>query len=73
MPKNKNVIRVEGRVLEALPDASFKVALDDGREILAHLAGKLRIHRIRVLAGDKVVVEMTPYDERRGRIVYRGK
>jgi len=62
-----------GTVLEALPSFSFKVKLDDGREILAHLAGKLRIYRIRVLPGDRVTVEMSPYDEKRGRIVYRGK
>lgn len=69
----KNVIRKFGIVLEALPDAQFKIKLDDGKEVLGHLAGRLRMFRIRVLPGDRVTVEMTPYDERRGRIVYRGK
>ncbi|MBI2625208.1 MAG: translation initiation factor IF-1 [Candidatus Nealsonbacteria bacterium] len=65
--------RVSGNVLEALPNLLFKVKLDDGKEVLAHLAGKMRIFKIKILAGDRVTVEMTPYDERRGRIVYRGK
>ena len=60
-------------VTEALPSAFFRVKLDEGEEIIAHLAGKLRIHRIKVLAGDRVTVEMSPYDEKKGRIVYRGK
>ena len=67
----KNILRVSGIVLESLPSLDFKVRLDDGREILAHLAGKLRIFRIKILSGDRVTVEMTPYDEKRGRIVYR--
>ncbi|MCK4454026.1 translation initiation factor IF-1 [Candidatus Parcubacteria bacterium] len=71
--KNSDKIRKEGIVLETLPSLKFKVRLDDGKEILAHLAGRLRMYRIKVLAGDKVTVEMTPYDENRGRIVYRGK
>lgn len=62
-----------GTVLEALPSLNFKVKLDDGKEVLAHLAGKLRIYRIKVLPGDRVTVEMSLYDDRRGRIVYRGK
>lgn len=62
-----------GEVLEAFPDAVFKVRLDDGREVLAHLAGRLKIHHIRVLPGDRVTVELSPYDEKRGRIVYRSK
>lgn len=70
---NKNVYRKTGTVLEALPSIHFRVKLDDGQEIIAHLAGKLRIYRIKVLPGDKVTVEMSPYDEKRGRIVYRGK
>ncbi|HOD96777.1 MAG TPA: translation initiation factor IF-1 [Candidatus Paceibacterota bacterium] len=61
----------EGVVIEALPSTTFKVRLDDGREILAHLAGKLRLNFIRILVGDRVVVEMSPYDDKRGRIVYR--
>lgn len=56
---------------EALPSITFKVKLDDGREVLAHLSGKLRLNFIRILAGDRVVVELSPYDESRGRIVYR--
>ena len=71
--KNSNKVRKEGIVLETLPSLKFKVKLDDGKEILAHLAGRLRMYRIKILAGDKVTVEMTPYDENRGRIVYRGK
>lgn len=69
----KGVSKEKGTVLEALPNATFKVKLDDGREILAHLSGKMRIYRIKVLPGDRVTVEMTPYDKNRGRIVYRGK
>ncbi len=71
--KNSQKIRKEGIVLETLPSLKFKVKLDDGKEILAHLAGRLRMYRIKILAGDKVTIEMTPYDENRGRIVYRGK
>jgi len=61
----------EGRVKEALPNTLFRVVLDDGREILASLAGKMRLYHIKVIPGDRVRVEMTPYDEERGRIVYR--
>ena len=71
MPENKGKIIVEGQVREALPNATFKVLLEDGREILAHLAGKMRLFYIRVLVGDRVRVEMTPYDEQKGRIVQR--
>ncbi len=70
---NKNINRKTGSVLEALPSTHFRVKLDDGKEIIAHLAGKLRIYRIKVLPGDRVTVEMSPYDETRGRIVYRGR
>lgn len=73
MKDSKKVYRKEGVVLEALPSTHFKVKLDDGSEIIAHLAGKLRIYRIKILAGDKVTVEMSEYDNKRGRIVYRGK
>jgi len=66
-------LRQLGQVIEALPSTNFKVKLDDGREILCHLAGKLRIYRIKILPGDRVMVELTPYDEKRGRIVYREK
>ncbi len=60
-------------VLENLPSTIFRVKLDDGREILAHLSGKMRLHFIKVLPGDRVRVEMTPYDETKGRIVHRLK
>ena len=63
----------KGQVIEALPSLLFKIELENGKEVLAHLAGKLRIHRIKVLPGDKVLVEMSPYDDKRGRIVYRLK
>lgn len=66
-------IKVKGQVMEALPSLLFKVKLEDNREVLAHLAGKMRMYRIKILPGDKVFVEMTPYDENRGRIVYRLK
>ena len=69
----KNVYRTTGTVLESLPSLDFKVKLDDGREIIAHLAGKLRIYRIKILPGDKVTIEMSPHGDTRGRIVYRGK
>ena len=70
---DKKVSRRTGLVLEALPSANFRVRLDDGREALCHLAGKLRIYKIKILPGDKVIVEMSPYDPNRGRIVYREK
>lgn len=70
---SKKVYRKSGIVLERLPSTQFRVQLDDGGEIIAHLAGKLRMYRIKVLEGDRVTIEMTPYDEKRGRIVYRGK
>ena len=64
---------IEGIVSECLPNALFKVNLDDGREVFCYLAGKMRIHYIRIMPGDKVPVEMTPYDEKRGRVIYRYK
>ncbi|MEK7503812.1 MAG: translation initiation factor IF-1 [Patescibacteria group bacterium] len=70
---NKNIIRKSGIILETLPSTHFRVKLDDGKEIMAHLAGKLRMFRIKILPGDKVTVEMSPYDETKGRIVYRGR
>ena len=70
---NQNTNRKSGIVLEALPSTNFRVRLDDGLEILAHLAGKLRLNRIKILPGDRVTVEISPYDEKRGRIVYRGR
>ena len=69
----KKVIKTEGRVMEALPNAFFKVLLDDGREITGFLSGKMKLNRIKILIGDKVTVEMSPYDESKGRIVYRLK
>lgn len=70
---NKKIYRKNGVVLEALPSIHFRIKLDDGEEIIAHLAGKLRIYHIKVLPGDRVTVELSPYDTTRGRIVYRGK
>ncbi len=69
---DKKVLRKIGTVLEALPSTHFRVKLDDGKEALCHLAGKLRIFRIKILPGDRVTVEISPYDLKRGRIVYRG-
>jgi len=72
--KNNQIIKKEGRVIEALPNAFFKVVLnDDGKEIIGFLSGKMRMNRITILPGDKVSIEMTPYDESKGRIVYRLK
>lgn len=67
----KDAIRVDAKVLEALPNAVFKVALENGHEILAHVSGKMRMHYIRILPGDEVTVEVSPYDLTRGRIVLR--
>lgn len=67
----KEVIEVSGTVTENLPNAMFRVEIEGGHEILAHLSGKMRIHYIRILPGDKVTVEMTPYDLTKGRITYR--
>ncbi|NQU82626.1 MAG: translation initiation factor IF-1 [Parcubacteria group bacterium] len=69
----KSEIKKEGQIIEALPNLTFKVRLEDGKEVLAHLAGKLRLYRIKVLPGDKVTVEMSAADDKRGRIVYRLK
>lgn len=69
----KDVIEVEGTVLEALPNAMFKVKLVNGHEIMGHISGKLRMHYIRILAGDKVTVEISPYDLTKGRITWRKK
>jgi len=71
--KKKNKIKKFGVIVEALPGASFKVKLEDGTEALCYLAGKMRIYRIKILPGDKVTVELSPYDEKRGRIVYRNR
>lgn len=66
-------IRKEGVVIEGFPNATFKIKLDDGNEILAYVSGKMRLNKIKILPGDKVIVELSPYDNSRGRIVYRGK
>ena len=69
----KDVIEVEGTVTDALPNAIFKVELENGHEILGHISGKLRMHYIRILPGDKVTVELSPYDLTKGRITWRNK
>ncbi len=69
----EEAILVEGTVLEPLPNATFKVELDNGHEVLAHISGKMRMHYIRILPGDRVQVELSPYDLTRGRITYRYK
>ena len=66
-------IEVEGTVVEPLPNAMFRVKLDNGHLVLAHISGKMRMHYIRILSGDKVTVELSPYDLNRGRIIYRSK
>ncbi|HCD70742.1 MAG TPA: translation initiation factor IF-1 [Ruminococcaceae bacterium] len=68
-----DVLEVEGTILEALPNAQFKVELSNGHQILAHISGKLRMNYIRILPGDKVTVEMSPYDLTKGRITWRAK
>ena len=68
---DKEVIEMEGEVSEALPNALFKISLDSGHEILGHLSGKMRIHYIRLVPGDRVIVEFTPYDLTKGRIIKR--
>ncbi|MDQ5943572.1 MAG: translation initiation factor [Patescibacteria group bacterium] len=73
MSQTKEVIEVEGTITEALPNANFKVQLENGHEILAHISGKMRMHYIKILPGDKVTIEMTPYDLDKGRITYRHK
>ena len=69
----QDAIEVEGTVLESLPNAMFRVKLENDHEILAHISGKIRMNFIKILPGDKVTVELTPYDLRRGRITYRFK
>lgn len=68
---SQNNLRKKGTVSEALPNANFRVKLENGNEVLCHLAGKLRLYRIKILPGDRVTVEMSPYDETKGRITYR--
>ena len=69
----EDVIECEGVVREPLPNARFKVELENGHEVLAHISGKMRMHYIKILPGDKVKLEISPYDLKRGRIVYRSK
>lgn len=70
---HQGTTEVEGEVIESLPNTLFQVKLTDGRIILCHLSGKMRMHYIRILPGDRVKLEMTPYDETKGRITYRNK
>ena len=72
MPKEEAIV-VEGRVLETLPNAMFRVELENGHKVLAHISGKMRMHFIRILPGDKVTVELSPSDLSRGRIIFREK
>ena len=72
MPKEDN-IQMEGKVVETLPNTTFRVELDNGHVVLAHISGRMRKHYIRILTGDRVTVEMTPYDLTKGRITYRFK
>jgi translation initiation factor IF-1 len=69
----EEALEVEGRVVEPLPNAMFRVELENGHRVLAHISGKMRMHFIKILPGDKVTVELSPYDLTRGRIVYRTK
>lgn len=71
MSETKEVIEIEGTVLETLPNAMFRVEIENGHVILAHISGKMRMHYIKILPGDKVTVEMTPYDLSKGRVTYR--
>ncbi|MCH5212897.1 MAG: translation initiation factor IF-1 [Clostridia bacterium] len=68
-----DVLEVEGKVIETLPNANFKVELENGHQVLAHISGKLRMNYIKILPGDKVTMEMSPYDLTRGRITWRSK
>ncbi len=72
MPKEE-AIKVEGKVIETLPNAMFRVELENKHQVLAHISGKMRMHFIKILPGDKVTVELSPYDLSRGRITYRAK
>lgn len=71
MGNTKDLLRFDGEVIESLPNTTFKVRLDNGHEILCHISGKMRVHYIRLLPGDRVSVEMSPYDLTKGRIVHR--
>jgi translation initiation factor IF-1 len=69
----EEAIQVEGTILEPLPNAMFRVELENGHKVLAHISGKMRMHFIKILPGDKVTIELSPYDLTRGRIIFRGK
>jgi translation initiation factor IF-1 len=69
----KDLIQLEGTILESLPSATFKVELDNKHQVIAHISGRMRLHWIRILPGDRVTVEFSPYDLSRGRIIYRFK
>jgi translation initiation factor IF-1 len=69
----KDLIQLEGTILESLPSATFKVVLDNKHQVIAHISGRMRLHWIRILPGDRVTVEFSPYDLTRGRIIYRFK
>ena len=71
--KKEGIIEAEGTILEALPNAMFRVELENGHKLLAHISGKMRMHYIKILPGDMVKVEISPYDLSRGRIIYRKK
>jgi translation initiation factor IF-1 len=69
----EEAIKIDGQILETLPNATFRVELENGHKVLAHISGKMRMHFIKILPGDKVTVELSPYDLNRGRIIYRYK
>ncbi|TKJ40406.1 translation initiation factor IF-1 [candidate division LCP-89 bacterium B3_LCP] len=69
----EEAIKIDGSILETLPNATFRVELENGHKVLAHISGKMRMHFIKILPGDKVTVELSPYDLNRGRIIYRYK
>jgi len=71
--KKKDTIQLEGTIVESLPNAMFRVELENGHRVLAHISGKMRMHFIRILPGDRVTIEFSPYDLNRGRIIYRFK
>lgn len=73
MAKKSDVIQVEGKILENLPNATFRLQLDNGHELLGYISGKMRMNYIKIMPGDRVLVEISPYDLKKGRIVYRYK
>ncbi len=73
MASKEDLIEVEGTVIEPLPNAMFRVELENGHRVLAHISGKMRMHYIKILSGDKVTVQLSPYDLTRGRIIFRSK